>query len=134
MKDDADLIDKIAIDRLRGLAEKRYALGREKFGVTDLDKDSRDFIEETIEELIDTAWYLAAKLVQVRRQDEAWKQKIMQGLDVSEEDLKKIKGISIAEQLDKVEKEEKSNVAKRLEQLQLFTLERKDEKEEGSGD
>jgi len=66
MRDDADIVDALVLEKLKVLAEKRYALGRERFGTTNLKTDPRDFVEETLEELIDCAWYMAAKLVQLK--------------------------------------------------------------------
>jgi hypothetical protein len=68
MRDDADIIDKIALDRLRKVAEERYALGRKRFGVTKLATDPRNFLTETIEEQIDSAWYIAAELMRLKIQ------------------------------------------------------------------
>lgn len=70
MSDDADTIDPLVLGRLESMAKKRYAMGRDRFGITDLTTDKRNFIEETLEELIDCAWYMAARLVQLQQYEQ----------------------------------------------------------------
>jgi len=65
--DHADDIDKIALDLLVERAKHRYSLGRERFGRTNLDTDKRDFLDESLEEIIDFAWYIAAEIVRLKR-------------------------------------------------------------------
>jgi len=67
VKDDADAVEVTVFDSLKRVAEGRYAGGRKEFGITVLDEDPRDFITESIEEVIDLAWYVAARLEQLKR-------------------------------------------------------------------
>jgi len=63
------LIDALSGDELRivELQARRLVAGRREYGTLKLDGDPRDFIVEAIEEMVDGAQYLAAKLVQLQR-------------------------------------------------------------------
>ena len=48
-------------------AFSKYKKGEEKYGVIDLDKDPRDFIEEAEAELLDAIVYMAFEISKLRR-------------------------------------------------------------------
>lgn len=56
-------------DELRVLVTQaeRLAMGRKQYGALDIDKDSRDWIEQAVEEGLDHISYLTIELVKLRR-------------------------------------------------------------------
>ena len=49
------------------LIRSRLAAGAKKYGEEILVTDKRDFIEETLEELLDSCVYLACKIIQLKQ-------------------------------------------------------------------
>lgn len=47
------------------LIEERLELGERKYGNENIPSDGRDFVKESLEEALDCAVYLAAKLVEL---------------------------------------------------------------------
>jgi hypothetical protein len=60
---DAKRINEDVLD----LIKKRLAAGAEKYGEEILVDDKRDFVVETLEELLDSCVYLACKIIQLQR-------------------------------------------------------------------
>ena len=49
------------------LIEERLVIGERKYGNENVIDDGRDFIQEALEEALDCAVYLAAKLIEIKR-------------------------------------------------------------------
>ena len=49
------------------LIEERLLIGERKYGNENVINDGRDFIQEALEEALDCAVYLAAKLIEIKR-------------------------------------------------------------------
>ena len=49
------------------LIEERLLIGERKYGNENVINDGRDFIQEALEEALDCAVYLAAKLIEIKK-------------------------------------------------------------------
>ena len=49
------------------LIEERLVIGERKYGNENVIDDGRDFIQEALEEALDCAVYLAAKLIEIKK-------------------------------------------------------------------
>ena len=49
------------------LIEERLVVGERKYGNENVINDGRDFIQEALEEALDCAVYLAARLIEIKR-------------------------------------------------------------------
>ena len=49
------------------LIEERLVIGERKYGNENVIDDGRDFVQEALEEALDCAVYLAAKLIEIKR-------------------------------------------------------------------
>ena len=59
------------------LIEERLVIGERKYGNENVINDGRDFIQEALEEALDCAVYLAAKLIEIknkRKEDIEWEE------------------------------------------------------------
>ena len=59
------------------LIEERLIIGERKYGNENVVNDGRDFIQEALEEALDCAVYLAAKLIEIknkRKEDIEWEE------------------------------------------------------------
>ena len=59
------------------LIEERLLIGERKYGNENVIDDGRDFIQEALEEALDCAVYLAAKLIEIknkRKEDVEWEE------------------------------------------------------------
>ena len=59
------------------LIEERLVIGERKYGNENVIDDGRDFIQEALEEALDCAVYLAAKLIEIknkRKEDIEWEE------------------------------------------------------------
>ena len=59
------------------LIEERLLIGERKYGNENVIDDGRDFIQEALEEALDCAVYLAAKLIEIknkRKEDIEWEE------------------------------------------------------------
>ena len=59
------------------LIEQRLLIGERKYGNENVINDGRDFIQEALEEALDCAVYLAAKLIEIknkRKEDIEWEE------------------------------------------------------------
>ena len=59
------------------LIEERLLVGERKYGNENVIDDGRDFIQEALEEALDCAVYLAAKLIEIknkRKEDIEWEE------------------------------------------------------------
>ena len=57
------------------LIEERLLIGERKYGNENVINDGRDFIQEALEEALDCAVYLAAKLIEIknkRKEEPEW--------------------------------------------------------------
>ena len=52
------------------LIRKRLVKGEERYGKQNITSDGRDFIQEALEEALDCAVYLAAKLIELKNRKE----------------------------------------------------------------
>jgi len=53
--------------KILDLIEERLLVGERKYGNENVIDDGRDFIQEALEEALDCAVYLAAKLIEIKR-------------------------------------------------------------------
>ena len=59
------------------LIEERLVIGERKYGNENVIDDGRDFIQEALEEALDCAVYLAARLIEIknkRKEDLEWEE------------------------------------------------------------
>ena len=59
------------------LIEERLIIGERKYGSENVINDGRDFVQEALEEALDCAVYLAAKLIEIknkRKEDIEWEE------------------------------------------------------------
>ena len=59
------------------LIEERLLIGERKYGNENVINDGRDFIQEALEEALDCAVYLAAKLIEIknkRKEETEWEE------------------------------------------------------------
>ena len=52
------------------LIEERLLIGERKYGNENVVNDGRDFIQEALEEALDCAVYLAARLIEIKKRKE----------------------------------------------------------------
>ena len=52
--------------KILDLIEERLVIGERKYGNENVIDDGRDFIQEALEEALDCAVYLAAKLIEIK--------------------------------------------------------------------
>ena len=52
--------------KILDLIEERLIIGERKYGNENVINDGRDFIQEALEEALDCAVYLAAKLIEIK--------------------------------------------------------------------
>ena len=63
--------------KILDLIEERLIIGERKYGNENVVNDGRDFIQEALEEALDCAVYLAAKLIELknkRKEDIEWEE------------------------------------------------------------
>ena len=59
------------------LIKQRLTKGEERYGKENIVSDGRDFVQEALEEALDCAVYLAAKLIEIknkRKEDIEWEE------------------------------------------------------------
>ena len=56
--------------KILDLIEERLVIGERKYGNENVIDDGRDFIQEALEEALDCAVYLAAKLIEIKKRKE----------------------------------------------------------------
>ena len=56
--------------RILDLIGKRLAKGKKRYGKENISSDGRDFLQESLEEALDCAVYLAALLIEIQHIDE----------------------------------------------------------------
>ena len=56
--------------KILDLIEERLLIGERKYGNENVIDDGRDFIQEALEEALDCAVYLAAKLIEIKKRKE----------------------------------------------------------------
>ena len=62
--------------KILDLIEERLIIGERKYGSENVINDGRDFIQEALEEALDCAVYLAAKLIEIknRKEEPEWEE------------------------------------------------------------
>ena len=63
--------------KILDLIEERLVIGERKYGNENVINDGRDFLQEALEEALDCAVYLAAKLIEIknkRKEDMEWEE------------------------------------------------------------
>ena len=53
--------------KILDLIEERLVIGERKYGNENVIDDGRDFVQEALEEALDCAVYLAAKLIEIKK-------------------------------------------------------------------
>ena len=56
--------------KILDLIEERLLIGERKYGNENVIDDGRDFVQEALEEALDCAVYLAAKLIEIKKRKE----------------------------------------------------------------
>ena len=54
------------------LVEQRLLVGEKKYGHENIINDGRDFTQEALEESLDLAVYVAAKLIEIKQKEKKW--------------------------------------------------------------
>ena len=57
-------------ERILKLIQKRLSVGQKKYGHENVENDGRNFTTEALEEALDCAVYLAAKLIEIQTRNE----------------------------------------------------------------
>ena len=63
--------------KILDLIEERLVIGERKYGNENVINDGRDFVQEALEEALDCAVYLAAKLIEIknkRKEEMEWEE------------------------------------------------------------
>ena len=63
--------------KILDLIEERLLIGERKYGNENVINDGRDFLQEALEEALDCAVYLAAKLIEIknkRKEEPEWEE------------------------------------------------------------
>ena len=63
--------------KILDLIEERLIIGERKYGNENVINDGRDFVQEALEEALDCAVYLAAKLIEIknkRKEETEWEE------------------------------------------------------------
>ena len=62
--------------KILDLIEERLIIGERKYGNENVINDGRDFVQEALEEALDCAVYLAAKLIEIknRKEEPEWEE------------------------------------------------------------
>ena len=63
--------------KILDLIEERLIIGERKYGNENVINDGRDFVQEALEEALDCAVYLAAKLIEIknkRKEEMEWEE------------------------------------------------------------
>ena len=63
--------------KILDLIEERLVIGERKYGNENVIDDGRDFVQEALEEALDCAVYLAAKLIEIknkRKENVEWEE------------------------------------------------------------
>ena len=63
--------------KILDLIEERLIIGERKYGNENVIDDGRDFVQEALEEALDCAVYLAAKLIEIknkRKEEPEWEE------------------------------------------------------------
>ena len=63
--------------KILDLIEERLLIGERKYGNENVINDGRDFVQEALEEALDCAVYLAAKLIEIknkRKEEIEWEE------------------------------------------------------------
>ena len=63
--------------KILDLIEERLVIGERKYGNENVINDGRDFVQEALEEALDCAVYLAAKLIEIknkRKEEIEWEE------------------------------------------------------------
>ena len=63
--------------KILDLIEERLIIGERKYGNENVINDGRDFVQEALEEALDCAVYLAAKLIEIknkRKEEIEWEE------------------------------------------------------------
>ena len=63
--------------KILDLIEERLLIGERKYGNENVINDGRDFVQEALEEALDCAVYLAAKLIEIknkRKEEPEWEE------------------------------------------------------------
>ena len=68
--------EKIMNMKILDLIEERLIIGERKYGSENVINDGRDFVQEALEEALDCAVYLAAKLIEIknRKEEPEWEE------------------------------------------------------------
>ena len=57
-------------EKILKLIQKRLQIGERKYGHENVETDGRDFIVESLEEILDCSVYIAAKLIEIQARKE----------------------------------------------------------------
>ena len=55
--------------KITKLIEKRLELGYKKYGKENIASDGRDFIQESLEEILDCCVYISSKLIEIKEKN-----------------------------------------------------------------
>ena len=55
--------------KILNLIEERLLIGEQKYGNENVIKDGRDFVKESLEEALDCAVYLSARLIELNEKE-----------------------------------------------------------------
>ena len=60
--------------KILNLIEERLLVGEKKYGNENVTNDGRDFVKEALEESLDLAVYLSAKLIEIKEKEKKWEE------------------------------------------------------------
>ena len=77
------------------LVEQRLLVGEKKYGNENVTNDGRDFIKEALEESLDLAVYLAARLIEIEKKEKQMGARINMenDIDVLKKELKELQDV-----------------------------------------
>ena len=61
-------------EKILNLIKERLRVGEKKYGNENVVKDNRDFLQEALEESLDLAVYISARLIEIKQKEKKWEE------------------------------------------------------------
>ena len=62
-------------EKILNLIKERLRVGEKKYGNENVVKDNRDFLQEALEESLDLAVYISARLIEIKQKEKQWEER-----------------------------------------------------------
>ena len=98
--------------KILSLVEERLLVGERKYGNENVISDGRDFTQEALEESLDLAVYVAAKLIEIKQKENKMGRAIEMENDIQKMKIRLSKAEGAIEDLIKMVSKEKNETKK----------------------